>query len=256
MRVFVYLNVLLHSYKVNVYLCASGHSYASPPVATDKKDAQNLQQLAKAELRSTYDGAPTAVAKVHGLFTPVGRQLGWSEVENSRNPAGGKMTWEQNQKAILQSHYQNGILYPSLLLRQKIAKIRNTIANISDPDSVVQPDLEVSMNQQLLEAMKLKFPDLINEIDRMKSFDFATETRKRWPVSEWASIRPGKKNLSDELSLTNLLKEMENLCFYMDAYKFPMAIQQYQKLCSTKFEEGLLKTYNRLRPDHIKADFE
>ena len=145
--------------RVVVYLYVLPHSFAPPPVATDKKDAQNLQQLAKAELRSDYDGAPTAVAKVHGLFTSVGRQLGWAEVENSRNPAGTKMTWEQNNKAIMQTHYQNGMLYPSLLLRQRIARMRHTVANISESETVVPQNLETSMNQQIFAAMKLSFPD-------------------------------------------------------------------------------------------------
>ena len=90
----------------------------------------------------------------------------------------------------------------------------------------------------------------------MKGFDLATETRKRWSVPDWANIRPGKKNLSKEYSITNLLDEMENVCYYISAYKYPMAIQLNHKLCSTKYEEGLIKSYNRLRSDHIKADFE
>ena len=198
-------------------------AYTPHAVNTEKKTAQQLQQLVKAELRPTFANAPSSTGKVTELFTPAGYQLGYEEIDNARDAGGTKMTWEENDKAICQAHYQSAILYPSLMIQQQVDVLRNTLADVADSNSTIKPDMAISMNERLLEDLKIAFPDELATIQKFKDskYNFAERTRIIWTAGEWVKIRPNGKILSEDYSVDAAMKSIENIAYYSRAYKFP-----------------------------------
>ena len=94
------------------------------------------------------------------------------------------MTWPENDKALLQAHYVNGILYPSLLINQRIDHLELALGDVEDKDSVVKPDMATGMNDRLVAKLKIAYPNLHTAIDAMKEFDWANITRKTWTTDE------------------------------------------------------------------------
>ena len=88
------------------------------------------------------------------------------------------MTWAENDKALLQAHYTNGILYPSLMINQRIDNLEFALGDIDDKDSVMKPNMATTMNDRLVAKLKIAYPNIHTAIDEMKDFDWASTTRK------------------------------------------------------------------------------